>query len=85
MTHPVRWALRSLMIVAVLTLGACGSTAGTRTPSGTSPSGGYGGTAGSVTTTGTGSPTSACSIPQNGGGDHDADNDGGPSDGDGCR
>jgi hypothetical protein len=29
-------------------------------------------------------PSPACTIPQNNGGDHDADNNGGPSDGDGC-
>jgi hypothetical protein len=28
--------------------------------------------------------TTPCTIPQNNGGDHDADNNGGPSDGDGC-
>jgi len=28
--------------------------------------------------------TAACTIPQNNGGDHDADNNGGPDDGDGC-
>ncbi len=30
------------------------------------------------------SPTATCTIPQNNGGDHDADNNGGPDDGDGC-
>lgn len=30
------------------------------------------------------SATTTCTIPQNNGGDHDADNNGGPSDGDGC-
>jgi predicted lipoprotein with Yx(FWY)xxD motif len=29
-------------------------------------------------------PAPACTIPQNNGGDHDADNNGGPDDGDGC-
>jgi len=29
-------------------------------------------------------PTPTCTIPQNNGGDHDADNNGGPDDGDGC-
>lgn len=29
-------------------------------------------------------PTPSCTIPQNNGGDHDADNNGGPDDGDGC-
>jgi hypothetical protein len=40
------------------------------------------------TTPGAGTPTSStsatCVIPQNNGGDHDADNNGGPDDGDGC-
>ena len=31
-----------------------------------------------------GGSTAACTIPQNNGGDHDADNNGGPNDGDGC-
>ncbi len=31
-----------------------------------------------------GGSTAACTIPQNNGGDHDADNNGGPDDGDGC-
>jgi predicted lipoprotein with Yx(FWY)xxD motif len=29
-------------------------------------------------------PPTTCTVPQNNGGDHDADNNGGPSDGDGC-
>lgn len=29
-------------------------------------------------------PSASCTIPQNNGGDHDADNNGGPNDGDGC-
>jgi predicted lipoprotein with Yx(FWY)xxD motif len=29
-------------------------------------------------------PTPTCTLPQNNGGDHDADNNGGPDDGDGC-
>jgi ABC-type glycerol-3-phosphate transport system substrate-binding protein len=34
--------------------------------------------------TGAKTKTTVCSIPQNNGGDHDADNNGAPSDGDGC-
>jgi predicted lipoprotein with Yx(FWY)xxD motif len=30
------------------------------------------------------SPSPTCTLPQNNGGDHDADNNGGPDDGDGC-
>jgi predicted lipoprotein with Yx(FWY)xxD motif len=45
-------------------------------------------TAGSSTSTSTRSSASApsptCTIPQHNGGDHDADNNGGPDDGDGC-
>lgn len=32
----------------------------------------------------TAAPSATCVIPQNNGGDHDADNNGGPDDGDGC-
>ncbi len=32
----------------------------------------------------TSKPSASCTIPQNNGGDHDADNNGGPDDGDGC-
>jgi predicted lipoprotein with Yx(FWY)xxD motif len=32
----------------------------------------------------TSAPSPTCTIPQNNGGDHDADNNGGPDDGDGC-
>jgi predicted lipoprotein with Yx(FWY)xxD motif len=39
--------------------------------------------AGSTSSSSAGS-TTTCTIPQNNGGDHDADNNGGPSDGDGC-
>jgi hypothetical protein len=44
-----------------------------------------GGSSSSPHTPGSGSgSTAACTIPQNNGGDHDADNNGGPDDGDGC-
>ncbi|MCU1617638.1 MAG: hypothetical protein JWO98_5178 [Frankiales bacterium] len=46
-----------------------GSTASTSAPSSSAPSP---------------APTPTCTIPQNNGGDHDADNNGGPDDGDGC-
>lgn len=38
----------------------------------------------SVTTSQGAGASSTCVIPQNNGGDHDADNNGGPNDGDGC-
>jgi predicted lipoprotein with Yx(FWY)xxD motif len=38
----------------------------------------------SSTSTSGRSPSPTCTIPQNNGGDHDADNNGGPDDGDGC-
>jgi hypothetical protein len=34
--------------------------------------------------TSTSAPSPTCTLPQNNGGDHDADNNGGPDDGDGC-
>lgn len=41
-------------------------------------------TSGSTASTSTAAPSAPCVIPQNNGGDHDADNNGGPDDGDGC-
>jgi hypothetical protein len=38
----------------------------------------------SVSTAPSSAPSATCVIPQNNGGDHDADNNGGPDDGDGC-
>jgi predicted lipoprotein with Yx(FWY)xxD motif len=46
-----------------------GSSASTSAPSSSAPSP---------------APTPTCTLPQNNGGDHDADNNGGPDDGDGC-
>jgi hypothetical protein len=58
----------------LLLLALTGCLKGSTTPSIT-PAGGSGGNPSSSAT---------CTIPQNNGGDHDADNNGGPSDGDGC-
>jgi hypothetical protein len=74
--------LASLAIA--LGLAACGSSSAPAANSGTTPT-----TAPVATTAPTTAPTSAptttqCTIPQSNGGDHDADNNGGPSDGDGC-
>jgi hypothetical protein len=48
-----------------------------RTPASAQP-------AGTTPTTNLPAATTPCTIPQNNGGDHDADNNGGPNDGDGC-
>jgi len=59
-------------MVAVLLLAGCNKQA--QAPSnGTTPGAGTGAHS-----------TAPCVIPQGNGGDHDADNNGGPSDGDGC-
>jgi hypothetical protein len=41
-------------------------------------------TTGSSTSAPSPAPSPTCTIPQHNGGDHDADNNGGPDDGDGC-
>ena len=69
-----------LVVVAGLVLSACGSS-----HSNTNPGGNSGTPATTVASGGAGSATTQCTIPQGGGGDHDADNDGGPNDNDGCR
>jgi hypothetical protein len=70
-----------MAIVAVFLLTGCSSSKHTNV---TPPAN----TSGSVTTTtpsgNGGGSTTVCTIPQNNGGDHDADNNGAPSDGDGC-
>lgn len=60
-----------------VTLVACGSSSPT-TPSAPAA------TVPSTSASTNAQPTPSCTIPQNNGGDHDADNNGGPSDGDGC-
>ena len=79
-------AFQALIVVTVLALAACGSSKSTNTPA-QNPAPTAGGAATTVTRTpASGQPaaTTPCIIPQNSGGDHDADNNGGPSDGDGC-
>jgi hypothetical protein len=71
--------LWSLVLVTALALAACGSSKSTNNAPSNSPA-----TSG-ATTTAAQPTTTGCTIPQNNGGDHDADNNGGPSDGDGCR
>jgi hypothetical protein len=84
------------MVVTVLALAACGSSKSTNTPA-QNPAPTAGGAAttlvrtpanaqlgGTTPSTSPSAATTPCTIPQNNGGDHDADNNGGPSDGDGC-
>ncbi len=76
----------TLVLAVTLGLAGCGSSKTTNTPPATGSSNstlGPGTTTGQSTTTGQAS-TPPCTIPQNNGGDHDADNNGGPNDGDGC-
>ena len=75
----------TLLLASSLGLIGCTSSKTTNTPpgSGSSNSTLAPATVGPRTT----SPSSAppCTIPQNNGGDHDSDNNGAPSDGDGCN
>jgi hypothetical protein len=71
----LRALLVSPVLIAVLALAGCnngssGSTHQQPSSPGVSKSGS--------------APSPSCTIPQNNGGDHDADNNGGPDDGDGC-
>jgi hypothetical protein len=74
--RPAVRGVRVLVVAVALLLVACGGSRSTHTPG--APTNG-----GTVTTTAA-HATTPCTIPQNNGGDHDADNNGGPSDGDGC-
>jgi hypothetical protein len=62
--------LAALMLLFVLSVTACHPKSSAKQ----NPPGSSGST----------SSTATCTIPQNNGGDHDADNNGGPDDGDGC-
>jgi hypothetical protein len=64
------WIVAIFMVLAVT---ACNNTKAST--SHTTPSPGSGASSNS---------TAQCTVPQNNGGDHDADNNGGPDDGDGC-
>jgi uncharacterized lipoprotein YbaY len=69
-TLGMRWVSALVLVVAL-----AGCKSGTSSPTSSTPSSG----------TATSAPASAsCVIPQGNGGDHDADNNGGPDDGDGC-
>jgi hypothetical protein len=80
-------AFQALLVVTVLALAACGSSKSTNTLA-QNPGVTVGGAATTVArTTASGQPaaTTPCTLPQNNGGDHDGDNNGAPSDGDGCE
>jgi hypothetical protein len=68
------WVVRTLAAL-LMTTALVGCKSGKSTPSNTTP----------AAVNGTAAPAAAtCVVPQNNGGDHDADNNGGPDDGDGC-
>ena len=77
--------LTFVALAAVAVLAGCSSSKTTNQPPATGGGSGTTIPGGSVTTVpGSGSATTVCTIPQNNGGDHDSDNNGGPNDGDGC-
>jgi ABC-type phosphate transport system substrate-binding protein len=70
--------LAVVALFGLLSMAGCGSSSSrTRAPAAPSQST-------TTATQGAAGSTTECTIPQNNGGDHDADNNGGPSDGDGC-
>jgi len=86
----------TLLLASALGLIACSSSKATNTPPGSGSSNSTVAPAtvapatvapATVAPRTTTSPSSAppCTIPQNNGGDHDSDNNGAPSDGDGCN
>jgi hypothetical protein len=74
----------TFMLLLALSVTACGGSSSQPTQgSSTQPT--QGSSTQPIQGSSSGSPASAsCTIPQNNGGDHDADNNGGPDDGDGC-
>ena len=68
-TVGMRWVAALVLVVAL-----AGCKSGTSSPGSSTPSSG---------TATSASASASCVIPQANGGDHDADNNGGPSDGDG--
>ncbi|MDX6227706.1 MAG: hypothetical protein QOI76_1096 [Frankiales bacterium] len=83
-----RRVLSTFLVSLALSAAACGGSSSQPTQgTSTQPTQGSSASTGSSPTSGAaGSPSGAasCTIPQNNGGDHDADNNGGPDDGDGC-
>lgn len=76
-----RSALLGLASVAfALGLSACSSSS-----SPTTSTSGPASTSATTTTIAPTTSTTLCTVPQGNGGDHDADNNGGPNDGDGCQ
>jgi hypothetical protein len=71
-----------LMLAALLATAGCSSSSPSKTNGGTPGTGVSPATTASAGVTQPSAPP--CTIPQNNGGDHDSDNIGGPSDGDGC-
>jgi hypothetical protein len=67
------WVVRTITALLMATALA-GCKSGSSSPSATTPAAGNG----------TATAAATCVVPQNNGGDHDADNNGGPDDGDGC-
>jgi hypothetical protein len=66
----MRWVAALVLLVALAGCKGSTSSPGSSTPS-----------AGTATSA---AASASCVIPQGNGGDHDADNNGGPDDGDGC-
>lgn len=78
-------ALGVTSLTLALGLAACGSSSPPTANSGNSSTSTTTATTSSSTASTSAAPsTTQCTIPQNNGGDHDADNNGGPNDGDGC-
>jgi hypothetical protein len=75
----LRLLVSMLMVVLAASLAGCGASKAHTSPILTTPT-----PSSTASTTSSSTPSPACSIPQNNGGDHDADNNGGPDDGDGC-
>ena len=90
--RPAVRGFRVLMVAAALVFAACGSSKTTNTPNAPATTGSSATSAAPPATsqptptspTTQSNATTPCTIPQNNGGDHDADNNGAPSDGDGC-
>jgi hypothetical protein len=75
-----------VMFAVLLATAGCSGSSSSKTNPGSGPANTTVSPATTVTPATTVHPTAPpCTIPQNNGGDHDSDNNGGPSDGDGCN
>src|SRR5947209_1158525 len=84
LNRPAHLLATCLVVLAALAAAACGSSSSnSNTKSSTPSSQSSTGSGGAAPTTSSSSSSSSSGIPQNNGGDQDADNNGGPSDGDG--